>query len=101
MSTEIIRYKIPQDRATAFREAYTEAAKILAASPVCQGYELLHGEEEPENWILIIRWASTEAHLKTFRTSAAFPEFFRLVKPFFSEIQEMKHYGATDVQWHR
>jgi quinol monooxygenase YgiN len=99
MSIEIIRYKIPQPRADAFRSAYEEAAKILAASSVCQGYELIHGEEEPENWILIIRWTSTEAHLKTFRTSREFPEFFRLVKPFFNDIQEMKHYCATGLSW--
>jgi len=95
MITEIIRYIIQPNTATLFEKAYTDAAKILHDSSHCLGYELLHGAEEPENWLLIIRWASADAHLKGFRQAPEFSEFFRLVKPFFAEIQEMKHYEST------
>ena len=101
MTTEILRYRIQPDRADEFAQAYTHAAALLRESPHCLGYELLHGEEEPENWLLIIRWRSTAEHLNGFRTSAQFPEFFRLVKPFFHDILEMKHYAGTPLSWSR
>ncbi len=99
MVTEIVRYRIPLDRAEAFAAAYTEAGRFLADSPHCLGYELLRGTDEPENWVLLIRWASVGAHLEGFRLAPGFGEFLRLVMPFFAAIQEMKHYGPTSVLW--
>lgn len=99
MITEVLRYGIPVGEAAAFEAAYAEAGKILRDSVHCLGFELLHGTEEPVNWVLTIRWTSSEGHLQGFRKSPKFPEFFRLVKPFFAQIQEMKHYESTTVNW--
>jgi quinol monooxygenase YgiN len=101
MITEVIRYRIPTDQASSFEMAYAAACKFLSASPHCLGYELLHGSEEPERWVLLIRWASAEAHLGGFRTSAEFPPFFKLVQPYFAQIEEMKHYSGTSLTWTR
>lgn len=50
--------------------------------------------EEPERFIVRIEWDSVDGHEKGFRTSAAFGDFFRAVKPFFAQIEEMKHYSV-------
>jgi quinol monooxygenase YgiN len=99
MITEVIRYSIPPAEVGAFLQAYTAAVQVLQQSPHCLGYKLLHGEEEPDHWVLLIRWTSTEGHLQGFRTSQEFAEFFRLVRPFYSNIQEMKHYAGTALSW--
>lgn len=39
-----------------------------------------------------IEWDSIEGHEQGFRSSPQFGEFFAAVKPFFDQIQEMKHY---------
>lgn len=39
-----------------------------------------------------IEWDSIEGHEQVFRASARFGEFFAAVRPFFSAIEEMKHY---------
>jgi quinol monooxygenase YgiN len=49
-------------------------------------YRLLRGQEEPENWILIIEWDSVEGHEQGFRKEPALRDFFALVKPFFNDI---------------
>ena len=97
-STEIIRYKISGDQKESFIKAYTEAAKHLQASTFCRGYELIQGEEEPTNFIVVIYWTSKDDHLGGFRKSPKFGAFFNLVKPFYSAIEEMKHYN-TKLSW--
>jgi quinol monooxygenase YgiN len=94
MSTEIIRYKVSESDRETFINAYTAAAKHLEASKYCMGYELIQGEEEPDNFIVVIYWTSKDDHLNGFRKSAEFGPFFNLVKPFYSNIEEMKHYNS-------
>lgn len=100
-SVEVIRYSIPAGQSENFEKAYSDAAAYLKASEYCLGYKMLHGDEEPENFILIIHWTSKEDHMGKFRKSAQFPHFFNLVKPFYNNIQEMKHYNVTATEWSR
>lgn len=96
-SVEIIRYNIAQEKQNIFEKAYTNAGKYLEASPFCLGYNIIRGKEEPNHYIVIIYWTSMEDHLNGFRRSADFTPFFNLVKPFFNDIEEMKHYEPTSI----
>lgn len=96
---EIIRYKIPADQQKSFETAYAEGGKSLKASPYCLHYEVIHGIEEPEKYIVRILWTSKEDHEKLFRQSAEFRSFFKEVRPFFNNIEEMKHYDQTTISW--
>ncbi|WP_371817299.1 putative quinol monooxygenase [Myxococcus sp. CA051A] len=98
MIVEYIRYDIPAERADAFLEAYRAAGEHLRASPHCLRYEVSRGSEEPHHFVVRIEWDSLEGHMKGFRGSAAFQKFFVLVRPFVSDIQEMKHYDV-DTAW--
>jgi quinol monooxygenase YgiN len=96
-SIEIIRYNMPEDKHTAFEKAYTDAGVLLKASQYCLGYEVIHGEEEPNHYIVTIHWSSTNEHINGFRKSEQFSPFFNLVKPFFENIEEMKHYKQSII----
>ena len=98
---EIIRYKIPLGQAAAFVRAYADAGQVLKGSPSCLGFELLRSVKDPELFLLTIQWESAEGHLSGFRRSAAFPQFFALIKPYVDNILEMEHYETTDVRWER
>ncbi|HTF80444.1 MAG TPA: antibiotic biosynthesis monooxygenase family protein [Cytophagales bacterium] len=98
-STEIIRYNIPADQQKAFETAYAQAEVYLKKSEFCLNYQVLHGEEEPQHYIVVIDWTSKEDHMNGFRKSAQFKQFFNLVKPFYNHIEEMKHYNAIDIFW--
>ena len=100
-STEIIRYNIPEQESNNFEKAYTQAGEYLQASPYCLGYQVIHGSEEPNHYIVIIYWTSEQDHLTGFRKDPNFMAFFNLVKPFYNNMEEMKHYNLTDVQWTR
>lgn len=100
-STEIIRYNIPAAEAGNFEKAYQQAGQYLEASPYCLGYQVIHGNEEPNHYIVIIYWTSQQDHLQLFRKEKGFFAFFNLVKPFYTNIEEMKHYDLTPNKWTR
>ncbi|MCR8642893.1 antibiotic biosynthesis monooxygenase [Paenibacillus sp. N1-5-1-14] len=92
MVVEIIRYQLAADLAESFVRAYQEAGVYLDRSPHCLAYEITQGVEEPNHYIIRIEWDSVEGHMQGFRQEENFQHFFALVKPYFSSIQEMKHY---------
>jgi quinol monooxygenase YgiN len=92
MVIEYIRYQVPAARHAEFLDAYRAAQQELGASTHCIRYEVSQGVEEPDNFIVRIEWDSLEGHEQGFRSSAQFAPFFARVKPFFSDIREMKHY---------
>lgn len=98
MVLEVIRYLISDRKEAQFEADYAQAAKILEASPFCLNYELARSQKEPNRYLLLIEWESAKAHLEGFRQSAAFKDFFALVKPYFQMLEEMEHYELTVVQ---
>jgi quinol monooxygenase YgiN len=94
---EYIRYKIESERQIEFEEAYERAGRSLKDSSYCIQYELSHCVEEPKNYILRIEWDSQDGHIKGFRTSPEFQTFYEAVRPFFNDIEEMRHYEVTHV----
>jgi heme-degrading monooxygenase HmoA len=98
-SVEIIRYTIVEEQRGMFEEAYRKAGVVLQSSPYCLGYEIIRGIDEPQRYIVRIHWTSKEDHLQGFRQSKEFGSFFNLVKPFYSNIDEMKHYIITPTIW--
>ena len=54
-SIEIIRYTIEKTKQPEFESAYAEAAKLLQASRYCLGYQILHGDDDPDNYIVVIK----------------------------------------------
>jgi heme-degrading monooxygenase HmoA len=92
MVVEYIRYRIDADLGEEFERACTEAGSLLTASSHCRAHEVARGVEDPETYIVRIEWDSIDGHERGFRTSAEFGEFLSAVKPFFDDIQEMRHY---------
>jgi heme-degrading monooxygenase HmoA len=97
MIVEYIRYRVPAERHQEFELAYAQASAALEDSPHCLAYEVAHGIEEPENYVVRIEWDSVDGHEQGFRKSAGFGPFFSAVKPFFEQIEEMRHYQLTQI----
>lgn len=98
-SVEIIRYNILASQHDSFEKAYTNAGELLKQSSYCLGFEIIHGEDEPDHYIVIIKWTSKDDHLNSFRKSKNFMPFFNIIKPFYNSIEEMKHYILTTISW--
>src|SRR5262249_7954437 len=98
MVIEYIRYSIPEASRPEFEQAYTEASRSLDSSDHCLGYELAHGLEEPDHYVLRIEWDSLSGHEQGFRGSPEFGSFLQAIKPYIGEIAEMRHYEQTGVR---
>ncbi len=97
MVVEYIRYAIPVERHQEFEAAWSDAQQSLEDAPECLAFEVAHGVEEPEHYIVRIKWSSLEEHEQGFRQSPGFRPFFAAVKPFFDQIEEMRHYELTAI----
>jgi|Tabmets5t2r1_1033131.scaffolds.fasta_scaffold08747_4 quinol monooxygenase YgiN len=94
MVVEYIRYRIDAGRGDEFERAYTEAAESLEASSHCLAYEVARGVEDANSYVVRIEWDSVEGHEQGFRKSPEFRDFFAAVRPFFDDIEEMRHYES-------
>lgn len=94
MVVEYIRYVVPEARAAEFEQAYRQASAALDADTHCLAYEVARGVEEPAHFVVRIEWDSVAGHEEGFRASPHFGPFLAAVRPFFGEIQEMKHYAV-------
>ena len=97
MVVEYIRYGVSAEQHDEFENAWSEAQNALEDAPECLAYEVAHGIEEPEHYIVRIEWKSLKEHEQGFRQSPGFGPFFAAVKPFFSQIEEMRHYQLTAI----
>jgi quinol monooxygenase YgiN len=97
MIIEYVRYTIAEDQRDLFEGSYGRASEALAASPHCLSYELARCTEDPSQYVLRIEWDSLDGHLEGFRRSPEFRAFFAAVRPFVSDIAEMRHYERTAV----
>lgn len=100
MIVEYIRYRVPQENAAEFEDAYRRAAVPLAEAPQCVDYDLTRCAEEPGVYILRITWTSAEDHLQGFRGGPHFPRFFAEIRPYVQHIEEMRHYQPTRIAGH-
>ena len=98
MIVEYIRYQVAPERADLLVAAYARAEEQLRASPHCLGYELSRCAEAPGDFILRIEWDSADGHMKGFRGGPHFPPFLAAIRPFITEIKEMRHYDLTAVR---
>jgi len=97
MILEYVRYQIPDDQTEEFEAAYARAVESLRESPDCIDFELARCTEEPDRYVLRIRWDSLDGHMQAFRSSELFRAFFTHVRPFVGAIEEMQHYSPTAV----
>jgi len=92
MIVEYLRYTIPAERQADFIRDYAAAKEPLLRSPYAQSFEICQCVEDPTQFILRIEWSSSEDHLKRFRASDEFKEFFDYIRPYLQNIDEMRHY---------
>jgi quinol monooxygenase YgiN len=92
MIVEYLRYTIPQDRQAAFVQDYKAASIPLLRSSYAHAFELAQCTDDKTQFILRIEWSSADDHMKGFRNSPEFQEFFGHIKPYLSDINEMRHY---------
>jgi heme-degrading monooxygenase HmoA len=78
-----------------FEAAMNEARPLIAATPGFEGIEVRRCMETANRYLLLVRWASLEAHTVGFRESERFPRWRELLHHFYDPAPLVQHYGAS------
>lgn len=90
--------KVDAAQRAAFEAAMEKAAPVIAGSPGYLRHELQRSLETPGRYVLLVQWATLEAHTVGFRQSAAFGEWRQIIGPHFAEPPVVEHYERV-LDW--
>ena len=86
MILELADIEIAPGNAEAFEAAFARAQALLSAMPGYLQHELQRGVEQPERYVLLVRWRSLEDHTEGFRGSPEYQQWRELLHPFFERV---------------
>ena len=93
MILEVAELKINPGQQQAFEQAIVEGVTtVIAKAKGFLGYQVHHGIESPERYLLMIWWETLENHTVDFRESPAFLEWRGIVGPFFAQPPQVEHF---------
>ena len=74
-----------------FEESLARALPIINSAPECQGATVRRQVEDPSVYLLLVQWASLEAH-ERFRASELYQSWRRLTHPFYVTPIHVTHF---------
>jgi heme-degrading monooxygenase HmoA len=77
-----------------FEAAFAEARPLIEATPGFEGLELQRCVEKPDQYLLLVRWETLEAHTEGFRGSDRYPKWRELLHHFYDPFPVVDHYEA-------
>lgn len=83
---------------SAFEDAMTEAAPVIAGSPGYLSHELQRCLETRGRYVLLVKWQTLEAHTVGFRQSPAFGEWRKIIGAYFAGPPVVEHYERV-LRW--
>jgi heme-degrading monooxygenase HmoA len=75
-----------------FQDAFRTAEPIIAASTGYLGHELHRCVEDPNQFLLLVRWRTLEDHTKGFRGSLPYERWKALLHHFYDPFPTVLHY---------
>lgn len=92
MILEAAPLKIRPGQSAAFEAAFAQAQRIIASMPGYLSHELQKCLERPDEYLLLVRWETLEAHEVGFRGSAQYQEWKKLLHHFYEPFPVVSHY---------
>ncbi len=92
MIVEHVVLPVIPGRETEFLAAFAQAQPIISSRPGFIGLTLNRGIERPNEFLLLVRWESVEAHIVGFRQSPEYLEWKKLLHHFYDPFPEVVHF---------
>jgi heme-degrading monooxygenase HmoA len=77
----------------AFLLALQEALPLIAATPGFIDLEVKPCLENPDRYLLLVKWETLEAHTQGFRGSGRYQQWRALLHHFYDPFPVVEHYG--------
>lgn len=78
-----------------FEAAFAEAKAIISAMPGFIDLRLSQSMETPNEYLLLVHWASVEAHSVGFRGSAEYGRWRELLHHFYEPFPTVEHFAEV------
>lgn len=95
MILEIAQLKIKPGQTADFEAAFSQAQKIISSMPGYLSHELQRCIERPDEYALLVRWTSVEAHEVGFRKSDEYQAWRKLLHHFYDPFPTVLHYESA------
>lgn len=95
MILEIAHLHIRPGQNAAFEQAFALAQQIIASMPGYLSHELDHCLEHPQEYVLLVRWATLEDHEVGFRQSALYQKWKQLLHHFYDPFPTVVHFAPV------
>ena len=96
MILEVAPLKIRSGKSAEFEAAFRVAQSIIAAMPGYVSHELQRCVERPDEYVLLVRWETLEAHEAGFRQSPQYQQWKRLLHDFYEPFPVVSHYELVE-----
>jgi heme-degrading monooxygenase HmoA len=96
MILEVAPLQIRAGQSARFEADFRSAQQIIASMPGYISHELQRCLERRDEYILLVRWESLEAHEVGFRQSPQYREWRRLLHHFYDPFPEVSHYEGVE-----
>jgi heme-degrading monooxygenase HmoA len=95
MILEVAVLNVRPGQTEAFEAAFREAQSIISSMPGYLGHELLACLEIENQYVLLVRWQTLEAHTQGFRGSVEYQRWKVLLHHFYDPFPTVEHYRGV------
>ncbi len=92
---EVAPLSVRAGQEQAFEAAFANAQAIVASIPGYLGHELGRCLERPNEFVLLVRWSTLEAHEVAFRGSPQYLEWKSMLHHFYEPFPVVSHYSTV------
>jgi len=92
MVLEVAILDVRPDATAAFEAAFAEAQTIIAGMPGYLTHQLQRCLEHDGRYLLLVEWATLEAHTRGFRGSPEYQRWKALLHHFYDPFPVVEHY---------
>ncbi len=95
MILEVAPLQIRPGQSAEFEAAFRTAQSIIASIPGYISHELRRCLERRDEYLLLVKWHTLEAHEVGFRQSAQYQTWKRLLHHFYDPFPTVSHYESV------
>jgi len=94
MILEVAVLNVTPGQESDFEETFSKAQAIISSMNGYLGHELKRCIENRSRYILLVQWATLEAHIEGFRGSAEYQDWKEMLHRFYDPFPVVEHYEA-------
>lgn len=97
MILEVALLDVKSGQTFEFEAAFREASSLIRSMPGYIEHELQHCVENPQRYVLLVKWATLENHTVGFRQSPEYQEWKRLLHRFYDPFPIVEHFTPVKL----